>query len=62
MIVGKPTSDAANKTGELAGRNGHKLTKTRINLANVDFPHMIQKITELGISQLGCQLQAVTLQ
>ena len=59
VIVWKTTGNTANKTRELAGRNGHKLTKARINLTNVDFPYVIQKVTELCVSQLRCQLKTV---
>jgi len=59
VILRKPTNKIANKASKLAGRNGHKLTKRRIDLTNVDFLNVIQKVAELWISQSGCQLNTL---
>ena len=60
VIVGEPVDKEANKARKLAGRNGHKTTETSIKLTNVDFGYMVEKVTELCISQFGCQLKSTT--
>jgi len=61
VMVGKPTYKTADKPRKLAGRNGHKTTKTGINLTNVDFCYMIEKVAELCVSQPGGELKSTVI-
>ena len=59
VLIWKSSDKTANKPRKLAGRNGDKPTKTRIDVTYVDFCHMVQEVAELCISQLGRQLKTV---
>jgi len=61
VIVWKPVNKTANKSRKLAGRNGHKPTKTRVNLTHVDLCHVVKEVTELHIGQLRPKLQTIII-
>jgi len=49
VLVWKPTDKTANESRKLVGRNGDKATKGRIDLTDINFGHVVQKIAELGV-------------